>query len=37
MGERAQRVLWFAILWAGGVLSLAAVAYGLRWVVRAVF
>jgi hypothetical protein len=26
----AQRLLWFAVLWLGGVGSVAIVAYGLR-------
>jgi hypothetical protein len=26
----AQRLLWFAALWLGGVATVAAVAYGLR-------
>ena len=26
----ARRLLWFAVLWLGGVGSVAAVAYGLR-------
>jgi len=26
----AQRLLWFAVFWLGGVGSVAAVAYGLR-------
>ncbi len=30
----AQRLLWFAFLWLGGVGSVAVVAYGLRlWLV----
>lgn len=28
--ELRRRLLWFAGLWAGGVLTLAAVAYGIR-------
>ncbi|MEM7568294.1 MAG: DUF2474 domain-containing protein [Pseudomonadota bacterium] len=26
----AKKLIWFAVLWAGGVLSVATVAYGLR-------
>ncbi len=26
----ARRALWFVSLWAGGVLAVAAVAYGIR-------
>jgi hypothetical protein len=26
----SQRLLWFAVLWAGGVGSVAILAYGLR-------
>jgi len=28
--SRAKRVLWFAALWAAGVLVVAAVAYAIR-------
>ena len=31
-----RRLAWFAALWAGGVLVLAAVAFALRWALHAV-
>ena len=30
-GARAGRLLWFAALWAAGVLVVVAAAYGLRY------
>jgi hypothetical protein len=32
--ERTRRFLWFAGLWAGGVIAVAAFAYGLRFLMR---
>lgn len=31
--SRVRRLLWFAALWAAGVLTVAAVAYGIRLVI----
>lgn len=31
MPPMLRRLLWFAGLWAAGVLAVAAIAYGLRW------
>lgn len=31
--SRVRRLLWFAALWIAGVLTVAAVAYGIRLVV----
>jgi hypothetical protein len=28
-----QRLLWFLVLWAGGVVAVAAVAYGIKAVI----
>ena len=32
---RAHRWLWFAALWTAGVLATGALAYALRWMLRA--
>jgi hypothetical protein len=34
--ERTKRWLWFAGLWAAGVVAVSALAYGLRFVMRMV-
>lgn len=31
--SRARRLLWFAALWAAGVLAVVAVAYAIRFVI----
>lgn len=31
MPEALRRLIWFAALWAGGVLALGAVALVIRW------
>jgi hypothetical protein len=31
--QTANRLLWFVGLWAGGVLSVAAVSYLIRWAI----
>ena len=30
----AQRIFWFVALWAGGVLAVGAVAYGIRLMIK---
>ncbi len=30
----ARRLLWFAALWAGGVLSVASVGYLIKWALK---
>jgi hypothetical protein len=34
-GSRGRRLAWFVVLWAGGVLTVTAVAYALRAVMSA--
>lgn len=31
--SRAKRMLWFAALWAGGVLAVAVLAYAIRFMI----
>ena len=30
MSERVSRVLWFVGIWAGGVLTVAVIGYGIK-------
>ena len=30
LGKTAQQLIWFVTLWAGGVLAVGVVAYGIR-------
>jgi hypothetical protein len=33
VSQTAHRLMWFVALWAGGVLSVTAVSYAIRWAI----
>ena len=34
MGPSMRRLVWFSVLWVGGVASLSVIAFPIRWLIK---